>query len=141
MQIQKERFEAWLFARPDQEKFNYTSNCDCLVARFLKETVNQPYYVSRRCYSRDLSSLLQAYNTGHADEVRTFELPKWLFDLMECDDIMYGGLRGGHRTGQCSMGFVKQRYLELYGDPVKIKIEPVPVALVKPEPVPVTVLA
>jgi len=37
-EINRERFEAWLFAQPRDRKFKYGDPQDCAVCRFFKET-------------------------------------------------------------------------------------------------------
>lgn len=38
MQIQQERFEAWLFSQPDEREFDYTRSTDCVICNFFRET-------------------------------------------------------------------------------------------------------
>jgi hypothetical protein len=42
MNIEKERFEAWLFSQPDDRTWNYCDNLGCVGCCFLKETVAMP---------------------------------------------------------------------------------------------------
>jgi hypothetical protein len=40
MQINRETFEAWLFAQPDERTFDYCNPKECAMCMFVKETTN-----------------------------------------------------------------------------------------------------
>lgn len=94
MQIEKEHFEAWLFSRPKEEIFNYTSGCNCLIARFLKSKCSLPIAVSA-----------VYYKIGDMK----YDLPRWLYEFMR--DVL-------HRSPSCPivrMGIVHETYESIYG--------------------------
>lgn len=68
MQLEKERFEAWLFSQPDDRKWNYGDSENCAGCCFVRETTN----VKNPNFG------------GHYWRIgrNEFEIPKWLFNTI-----------------------------------------------------------
>lgn len=52
MQIERERFEAWLSVQPDGTEYNYAEIYDCVVCRFIRQTTNVTYVSAGDYYFR-----------------------------------------------------------------------------------------
>ena len=116
MEIQKERFEAWLFSQPDSRPFHWSDGCDCIMGHFLRENVSKECIVGAHIWS---------LSTGHYLASVIQELPKWFCEFQK-DAVLIRNPSGSN------MGNAKKRWIQLFGDPL---------AETKEKPVRVQVLA
>lgn len=103
-EINRERFEAWLFSQPKDRNFDYTNPRDCAICAFLKETTNVKTVLSD-------STSTEGYSTEKAVEVGkvfSIETPQWLD----------GGSseRGVVWAEPLTIENMQKRYLELFPD-------------------------
>lgn len=111
MNIEKERFEAWLMSQPGDRRFVYTNTNDCLICRFIKENTNCaiPSVGSDRYWIGEFM--------GH--------LPQWLQDCMI--EGMLAAYSAGDIPGPSGLGYAhfKGAFRRLFPelDPI---IEPSP---------------
>jgi len=104
--IEKERFEAWLFAQPRERQFRYSSPCNCLNALFLKENTHlkQPLVGD--------SFFIEEYKEYGSAE--TTPIPAWNMQLLS---------RFVERNGYTTFGEMQDRWKELWPEkPIEILV-------------------
>ena len=96
MQINQETFEAWLFAQPDERKYNYLDNNNCLICRFVKETTNIQDISAGGDYLR--------YNN------KIFKFEGWLLTIM---NTWNPNIKAGVPSSK-DFGTVKKLYIDFF---------------------------
>jgi hypothetical protein len=106
MEINRERFEAWLFSQPDERMFDYMDvNGGCAVCAFIRETTQH-----KEACGGVTNVWLSRSNC--LDEVNSYHIPNWLRSTKN------GVLTAYIRTDQLFVHQMKRRYIELFGDPL-----------------------
>lgn len=100
-EINREQFEAWLFAQADDREFKYTQGgwddrVGCVMCNYLREQTNMKRFVVAVVDVTDFSVL----------GWRTVALPRWFIELMQHRDYV-------HLTAKS----VKKAYTKLFGNP------------------------
>lgn len=110
MQLEQERFEAWLFAQPPERVIESASYNSCFLCSFLKETA--------QCVKPSFGW----FNwSTERDPFLTWYIPIWATHLVN---------NGLPRIMTCAQ--MQTRYIALFGDP-RINLPSVPELVVKPE--------
>jgi hypothetical protein len=107
-EINRERFEAWLFSQQKDREFDYTDLRECLICKFIRETSS----LKVRMVTPGFIAL---------EGSPSIPMPKWL----DTDDATLGKpsslLATGHmrhtQDGMIPFSEVTKRYVELFGDP------------------------
>lgn len=108
--IERENFEAWLFAQPRERSFNFVSRGNCPIACFLRETT--PH--TRALVGMDHWLVMPRADCGSQFEI----LPDWLrVDMPLC--VLPVALRSWEyvREYLLTAGQIQDRYIEVFGDP------------------------
>lgn len=101
MEIEQERFEAWLFSQPTERVFVWTSVEHCAVCEFLNETQ------SLVATSGAWWSNLWVKQPFEAKMVARIEWPDWLNDTVKW--VV-------HNKPELSIAHLQARYRELFPD-------------------------
>jgi hypothetical protein len=104
MTINRETFEAWLFAQPKGRTFDYSDTHNCLICKFYKETTNLTANVGG--YHYDLS------------DGEYIEIPNWLKDLLK----PIGDRPSNKFSPITTFDRMQDIYSTLYGNPEAIPL-------------------
>lgn len=106
MEINRERFEAWLFSQPRERTFNYMDgNGGCLICHFFQQTTKLAASVGGNYYTvaESLPAAIGRYIYGERETI-----PFWLYSLLDQRER-----RGLTQTN--SYGHMQDAYVRLYG--------------------------
>jgi hypothetical protein len=103
MEINQERFEAWLFSQPADRVIEAGNTCKCFICSFLKETTNvaAPWVLWER-WAAD-------YEADYND---TKSLPKWARKLIDNGWLME--VSESRENYAITCGQMQARYRELF---------------------------
>ena len=105
-EINRERFEAWLFSQPPEREFRYTDSDGCAFCHFVMETTN----LVARCaatwrVAKDRKGLVSA-------EPQAF--PKWMLDPMMLNGVLNADKTYPNGDAMISCGAMQEQYLKLF---------------------------
>lgn len=103
-EINRERFEAWLFSQPREIIIESSNGNRCFLCLFIKETTNQIPYMSgwRHWYPSEVAQ----------QRSERLELPNWVTRLIDREWIM----PKSDNTGLITVGQMQDRYRLLFPD-------------------------
>lgn len=107
MEINREHFEAYLFAQPCHRPLNMAEGVPyycpgCLVNNFLRDNVRGRFAVGWIAYGR----------TDEKGQYEGYMMPDWLATLVRELADYYRP-----QNYNCTFGDAQRRYIELFGDP------------------------
>lgn len=110
MKIETERFEAWLFAQPDNRTYSYTAIYDCLISKFIKETTNITEF---------WCGLTEGHYYPPAKQVKWWQFWRPVTNAMRMRvDILIPEQINAVANGQgWTFGDAKKRYLKIFSSP------------------------
>jgi len=90
LNIEKEPFEAWLFAQDRNRRFQYGDPCNCLCAAFIKENSNEPtfFVAGDRIYFGEIPNV-PSLLVSELDPLKTAMHPAWLMSLLSNCEIWH----------------------------------------------------
>ena len=109
MEINKERFEAFLYSQPRDIVVNIGDQRDCLLCRFFRETTNTPIWAG-----------VEVFFARNNPTVTYYPIPDWFQSVVNVDSITRDD--GKLTMGQLQDAFRKVFPLEPEPEPVKVKI-------------------
>lgn len=100
MELNQERFEAWLFSQPPERVIESTNPNDCFLCSFLKETTNIHPTVSWETWT----------DVPNARKIEKYDLPKWSKELINTGDFF-----SQFPDRRITVEQMQERYISLFG--------------------------